>query len=98
MPEILITPHARTVYRARLCGWLDDDRAEVEIREALAEPLFHAPSSRGDLTLWGCRNRIGVLLVIATAPADEQAPYLLVQTCGPWWYWHEIKQFWRRYR
>ena len=91
--RILITPHAIRIYQERIKA-VDDAQAEAEIVQALQGPLFHCPASRGDVTLWGCRNWTGYPFVVATDPADEGAEFLLVRTCGPWWYWHECRNLW----
>jgi hypothetical protein len=53
------------------------------------------PSARGELTLWGCRNRASYPFLIATDLADDNAEFLLVRTCGERWYWHECDKAWR---
>lgn len=96
--KVLVTPHASEAYRARVCRLVTPERAEAEIVAALRSPLFHCPSANGNLTLWGCVNPAGYPFLVATDPADEGAPFLLVRTCGQWWYWHEADSHWRAYQ
>lgn len=95
--KILITPHAVRAYQARVKA-LGDKQAEAEIVAALQAPMFRVPSADGELTLWGCYNPAGFPVTIATDLADEGAEFLLVRTCGPFWFWHETRRLWQSVR
>jgi hypothetical protein len=95
--KIMVTPHAVEMYILRICHWLTPEEAEAELVEALWRPLFHCLSANGALMLWGCLNRAGYPILVATDPADVEAPFLLVRTVGPRYHWHEARQQWRAY-
>lgn len=95
--RIFVSPHAVHAYQVRVKA-LPAERAEAEIVAALEAPLFRVPSADGRLTIWGCCNPAGFPVCIATDPADYGAAFLLVRTCGPFWFWHEARREWRRVR
>jgi len=95
--RIFVSPHAVRAYQKRV-KYLSPGAAEVEIAGALRAPVFRAASADGRLTLWGCYNRAGFPIVVATDLADECAEFLLVRTCGPFWFWHECRREWERIR
>ncbi len=95
--RVLVTPHAVRAYQARVRA-VSDTAAEGEIAEAMRAPLFRVPNADGRLTIWGAYNRVGFPVCIATDPADEGADFLLVRTCGPFWFWHEARREWERIR
>ena len=91
---VFVSPHAARAYRERVFGRLSAASAESEIREAVARPLFSIPSAGGTLRLLGCRNYTGHPFLAACDPT-EHMEFLLVRTCGPWWWYHEAKRDWR---
>ncbi len=95
--KVFVSPHAVRAYQMRVRA-LSPSEAEREIRDALQWPLFHLPSADRNLTIWGAYNRAGFPVCIATDPADEGAEFLLVRTCGPFWFWHEARHEWERIR
>ncbi len=95
--KIFVTPHAIRAYQARVKA-VPDEQAEAEIVEALRSPLFCLSSANGELTIWGAYNRAGFPVCIATDPANEGAEFLLVRTCGPFWFWHEARRQWQEIR
>jgi len=95
--RVFVSPHATRAYQRRVKR-LSLERAEAEIIEALRAPVFRVASADGRLTLWGCYNRAGFPIVVATDAADEEAEFLLVRTCGPFWFWHECRREWERIR
>ena len=93
--RIFVTPHATAAYRARIYAGASEALAEREIEAALRHPLFTCQSCDGLLTLWGCRNRSGFAFLVATDPGDLEAPFLLVRTVGPAWFWKEARRYWQ---
>jgi hypothetical protein len=93
--KIFITPHAVDAYRERIYRGADDPQASAEISAALRHPLFVCTTHDGALALWGCLNRVGFPFVAATDPADQEAPFLLVRTVGPPWFWTETRPHWK---
>lgn len=93
--QVFVTPHAIAMYQERIWHHADDARATAEIASALRHPLFTCTDRDGRLALWGCLNRARFPFVIATDPADHEAPFLLVRTVGPPWYWKETRPMWR---
>ncbi len=88
-PAVLVTPHAERAARDRL-------GSGVSLADALRAPLFRLPLPGRDLTLWGCLRPGGAPLLVLTDPADLAAPFLLVRTAGPWYFWHEARPLWVR--
>ena len=87
-----VTPHATRTYAERVAPFAR--HPALDVAHALARPVFCLvlPGK----TLWGCVNRAGLPFLAATDPADENAPFLLVRTVGPWWFWHEARAEWQR--
>jgi len=96
---IYCTAHAIRRYRERVSRVpLTPEQARREIEEAMRRPLFARELRPSGLVLWGCRNAHGFCFTAATAPLDRHPGWLVVQTVGPWWHWHEVKRLWREER
>ncbi len=92
---VFVSPHAIERYQERIYR-AGQEQVRREIEAALAQPLFSVACQTDALTLWGVRNQYGHAFVVATDPADAGAPFLLVRTCGPAWWWKECRPAWRR--
>lgn len=89
---VFVTPHAAAAFAARVRSGARDPAKEIVL--ALRRPIFRL--ARPGLTLWGCLTAEGDPYLIATDPAGESAPFLLVRTVGPWWFWHEARPLWKQ--
>ncbi len=96
--EIFVTPHAIEAFRCRLVPQASEAEARQQIQYGIAHALFLLPDHWGseELMLWGCLRPDGKPFMIATDPADRAAPFVLVRTCGPAWFWHCARRLWQQ--